>query len=104
MRRVEDNDYQISNFGTPLAPTYGNVTPTIPTGYYASLEGLSGSVLKQAIQDIIANPAVVHLHSYADIWDIIELPNQNQLIILKCGVCILSSLCQKLINNKAQAL
>lgn len=77
LRRVEDNDYQISNFGTPLAPTYGNVTPTIPTGYYASLEGLSGSVLKQAIQDIIANPAVVHLHSYADIWDIIRTADQN---------------------------
>jgi endonuclease I len=67
----------LSNFGTPLAPTYGNVTPTIPTGYYASLEGLSGSALKQAIQDIIANPAVVHLHSYADIWDIIRTADQN---------------------------
>lgn len=77
LRRVEDNDFQISNFGTPLAPTYGNVLPTTPAGYYASLEGLSGATLKQAIQDIIANPSVVHLHSYADIWDIIRIADQN---------------------------
>lgn len=77
LRRVEDNDFQTSNFGTPIAPTYGNVTPTIPVGYYSSLEGLSGAALKQAIQDIIANPSVVHLHSYADIWDIIRIADQN---------------------------
>lgn len=77
LRRVEDNDFQTSNFGTPIAPTYGNVTPTIPVGYYNSLEGLSGAALKQAIQDIIANPSVVHLHSYADIWDIIRTADQN---------------------------
>jgi hypothetical protein len=74
--RIYDNDYIVQSFGTPLNPTYGLVTPTIPSGYYDSLEGLSGAALKQAVQDIIANP-LVRLHSYADIWDIIRTADQN---------------------------
>ncbi|WP_396164541.1 endonuclease [Flavobacterium sp.] len=77
--RIYDNDYSVQTFGTPLNPTFGLVTPTIPTGYYAALEGLSGSALKQALQNIIANPSVVRLHSYADIWDIIRTADQNPL-------------------------
>jgi hypothetical protein len=77
--RIYDNDYTVQSFGTPINPTYGLVTPTIPTGYYNTLEGLSGSALKQAVQDIIANPSVVRLHSYADIWDIIRTADQNPL-------------------------
>lgn len=77
LRRVADNDYVVLNFGTPLNPTYNTVSSTAPTNYYASLEGLSGTALLQAIQDIIANPAVVHLHSYADIWEILKTADQN---------------------------
>lgn len=79
VRRVADTDFQVANFGTPLAPTYGQVSSTAPAGYYASLEGLSGVALKQALQDIIANPSVVHLHSYADMWDIIRTADTNPL-------------------------
>jgi hypothetical protein len=74
--RIYDNDYIVQSYGTPLTPTYGLVTPTIPSGYYDSLEGLSGNALKQAVQDIIAAPTV-RLHSYADIWDIIRTADQN---------------------------
>lgn len=74
--RIYDNDYLIQTFGTPINPTYNTVTPTIPVGYYDSLEGLSGNALKQAVQDIIAAPSV-RLHSYADIWDIIRTADQN---------------------------
>lgn len=74
--RVYDNDYVVQTFGTPINPTYNIVTPTIPTDYYDSLEGLSGNALKQAVQDIIAAPTV-RLHSYADIWDIIRTADQN---------------------------
>ncbi len=77
VRRVADNDFQVANFGTPLAPTYGQVSSTAPVGYYASLEGLSGAALKQALQDIIANPSEVRLHSYADMWDIIRTADTN---------------------------
>lgn len=79
LRRVRDTDFQVANFGTPLNPTYGQVTSTAPAGYYASLEGLSGAALKQALQDIIANPSEVHLHSYADMWDIIRVADTNPL-------------------------
>lgn len=77
--RVIDNDFTIATWGTPLNPTHGFVTSTAPVGYYSSLEGLSGATLKQAVQDIIANPAVVRAHNYGDIWDILKAADQNPL-------------------------
>ncbi len=77
--RIIDNDFYTLPFGTPLNPTYGNVTSTAPAGYYSSLEGLSGAALKQALQDIIANPAVVRAHNYGDITDILKTADQNPL-------------------------
>jgi hypothetical protein len=77
--RVIDNDFTTLPWGTPLNPTYGNVTGTVPAGYYDSLEGKSGAVLKQAIQDIIANPAVVRAHTYGDIEYILKDADQNPL-------------------------
>jgi endonuclease I len=79
VRRVADTDFQVLNFGTPLVPTYNTVSSTAPSGYYASLEGLSGAALKQAVQNIIANPSVVRLHSYADIWEILKTSDQNPM-------------------------
>lgn len=75
--RVNDNDFIVSPWGTPLNPTYGLVTPTIPNGYYDSLEGLSGNALRQALQDIIANPAVVRAHSYGDVTDMLLEADRN---------------------------
>ena len=75
--RVIDNDFTVAPFGTPLNPTYGIVSSTTPAGYYDSLEGLSGAALKQAVQDIIANPAVVHAHNYGDIIEILKTADQN---------------------------
>ncbi len=77
--RVIDNDYTTATWGTPVAPTYGIVQSTIIPGYYDSLEGKSGAVLKQAIQDIIANPAVVRAHNYGDVTTILEEADQNPL-------------------------
>jgi hypothetical protein len=75
--RVYDSNFLVSNFGTPLVPTYGNVISTAPPGYYDSLEGLSGAALKQALQNIIANPSVVRAHSYGDVEHIIRIADQN---------------------------
>lgn len=77
--RVVDNDFTTLPWGTPIAPTYGLVQSTAPVGYYASLEGKSGAALKQAIQDIIANPAIVHAHNYGDIEYILKDADQNPL-------------------------
>lgn len=77
--RVYDANFATDPWGTPLNPTYNAVTPTIPLGYYDSLEGLSGNALKLAVQNIIANPAVVRLHSYADIWEILKTSDRNPL-------------------------
>ena len=75
--RVNDINFSVLPFGTPANPTYGNVTSTAPAGYYDSLEGKSGATLKQAIQDIIANPSVVRAHTYGDIIDILKTADQN---------------------------
>ena len=77
--RIIDNDFTVAPFGTPLNPTHGIVSSTAPIGYYDSLEGLSGNALKQAIQDIIANPTVIHAHNYGDILDILMKADQNPL-------------------------
>ena len=77
--RVIDNDFTVAPFGTPLNPTYGIVSSTASASYYATLEGLSGAALKQAVQDIIANPAVVHAHNYGDIIEILKTADQNPL-------------------------
>lgn len=77
--RVLDDDFTTSTWGTPLNPTHGIVASTAPAGYYASLEGKSGALLKQAVQDIIANPAVVRAHTYGDITDILKVADQNPL-------------------------
>ncbi len=77
--RVIDNDFYTLPFGTPLNPTFGNVIPSIPVNYYSSLEGLSGNALKQALQNIIANPSVVRAHNYGDIVDILKACDQNPL-------------------------
>lgn len=77
--RVIDNDFTVAPFGTPLNPTYGIISSTAPASYYATLDGLSGTALKQAVQDIIANPAVVHAHNYGDIIDILKTADQNPL-------------------------
>jgi hypothetical protein len=76
---IIDNDFFVAPWGTPLNPTYGVVTSTAPSGYYASLEGKSGAILKQAIQDIIANPAVVRSHNYGDVNTILQTSDQNPL-------------------------
>ncbi|WP_445717880.1 endonuclease [Flavobacterium sp.] len=75
--RVYDANFATDPWGTPLNPTYNIVTPTIPLGYYDSLEGLSGAALKQELQNIIADPGVVRLHSYADIWEILRSSDRN---------------------------
>ncbi|MCF6128057.1 endonuclease [Flavobacterium sp. AS60] len=77
--RVNDVNYTTLPFGTPANPTYGNISRTVPAGYYDSLEGKSGATLKQAIQDIIANPAVVRAHTYGDIINILKTADQNPL-------------------------
>jgi hypothetical protein len=75
--RVHDNDYIVQPWGTPLNPTYGIVSSTATPNYYASLEGKTGAVLKQAIQDIIANPNLVRKHNYGDAYDILKDSDQN---------------------------
>lgn len=75
--RVHDNDYVVQAWGTPLNPTYGIVNSTAPANYYNSLNGLSGSSLKQALQDIIANPNVVHGQTYGDVAEILLTSDQN---------------------------
>lgn len=75
--RIVDNDYYVSNFGTPLNPTYGNVSSTQLEGYYDSLNGLSGENLRDALQNIIADESIVRAQTYNDVVDILKEADQN---------------------------
>lgn len=75
--RVVDNDFTVAAFGTPTSPTYGIVSSTQPNGYYNSLDGLSDSALRQALQDIIAEEGVVRAQTYADVVTILKEADQN---------------------------
>ncbi len=75
--RVIDADFLVLPFGNPANPSYGNITTTAPPGYYNSLNGLSGVALKQAVQNIIANPNVVKAFAYDDVYEMIINADQN---------------------------
>ena len=77
--RVIDNDFTIADWGTPINPTYDSVESTQPSGYYNSLDGLSDLELRQALQDIIADPNIVRAQTYADVIDILKQADQNPL-------------------------
>lgn len=75
--KVVDNDFARSIYGTPLHPTYGQVSSTAPETYYDVIDGLSGQALKKAITDLIADPSVVRAQTYGDVWDILKEADQN---------------------------
>ncbi|MCF6295994.1 MAG: endonuclease [Flavobacteriaceae bacterium] len=75
--RIVDNDFVVAAWGIPTSPTFGVVSSTQPNGYYNSLDGLADVVLRQALQDIIANPATVRAQTYADVIDILKEADQN---------------------------
>lgn len=75
--RVVDNDFTMAAWGTPVNPTTGMVQSTQPIGYYDSLDGLADIPLRQALQDIIADPTLVRAQTYADVIDIIKEADQN---------------------------
>ncbi|WP_353778510.1 endonuclease [Winogradskyella sp. 3972H.M.0a.05] len=77
--RVVDNDFTVAAWGTPTNPTFGIVESTQPSGYYNSLDGLSDTELRQALQDIIADPDIVRAQTYADVIDILKQADQNPL-------------------------
>jgi len=74
---IIDGDFVVSNFGTPLNPTFGNVQNQAPADYYDELDGLAGNALIQGIQDLVSENGVVRTHTYTDIIDIIKSTDQN---------------------------
>jgi len=77
--RVVDNDFTIATWGTPLNPTFDQVVPEIPEGYYDPINGLAGEALIQALQDIIADPDVVRAQTYTDVIEILKAADQSPL-------------------------
>lgn len=75
--RVVDNDFTVAAWGTPINPTYGIVESTQPNGYYNSLDALADVTLRQAMQDIIADPTTVRAQTYSDVIDILKEADQN---------------------------
>lgn len=75
--RAIDDDFVVAPYGVPTSPTYGVVQNTKPSGYYDSLNGKADLELRQALQDIIANPDIVRAHTYSDITDILKEADLN---------------------------
>lgn len=75
--RIVDNDFTMAPFGVPTEPTFGLVASTAPEGYYDLLNGKSDGELRQALQDIVANPGVVRAQTYTDVIDILNEADQN---------------------------
>ena len=75
--RIIDNDFKVAIFGTPVDPTYDKVNGIFPGTYYQSLTGKSGNDLRDALQDIIADPEVVRAQTYNDVIDILKEADQN---------------------------
>lgn len=74
---VIDADFIVSNFGTPLNPSYGNVPNEMPSDYYSLVDGMAGNALIQGLQNLVAENGVVRTHPYADIETIIKAADQN---------------------------
>ncbi len=75
--RVVDNDFTMAAWGTPVNSTTGIVQSTQPAGYYDSLDNLADTALRQALQDIIADPTTVRAQTYADVIAILKEADQN---------------------------
>jgi hypothetical protein len=75
--RINDINFVVQPWGTPIHPTYGLCPRAIPPGYYSTLEGKSGPALRQAIQDIIANSTSVRVHNYGDVYNVLKEADQN---------------------------
>lgn len=75
--RVVDNDFVVQAWGTPVNSTFGIVESKQPIGYYDGLDGLADTALRQALQNIIANPNEVRAQTYADIIDVLKAADQN---------------------------
>ncbi|WP_339697591.1 endonuclease [uncultured Marixanthomonas sp.] len=74
---VIDLDFTMAQWGTPLDPTYGFVESTEPEDYYNSIGGLADNELRQAIQDVVADPETVRTQTYADAIDILKSADQS---------------------------
>ncbi|OZV67942.1 endonuclease [Winogradskyella aurantia] len=77
--RVVDDDFTMAQWGTPVNPTTGLVASTQPNGYYNSLDGLADIELRQALQNIIADPSMVRAQTYADVIDILLEADENPM-------------------------
>ena len=75
--RIVDNDFVVAPYGIPTVPTFGIVASTQPAGYYDGLDAKTDVALRQAMQDIIADPNVVRAQTYKDIIDILNEADQN---------------------------
>ena len=75
--RVNDNDFIIADYGTPIDPTYSNVSNLFPENYYSNLNGLSGENLIIALKEIISNIDLVRAHSYSDVKEILKEADVN---------------------------
>ncbi len=65
-----------AQIGTPTNPSYGNVQSTASSDYYSSLIGLSGTDLRNALQNLMVN-STTKGQTYGDAWLMLEAADEN---------------------------
>ncbi|MDN6280030.1 MAG: endonuclease [Psychroflexus sp.] len=76
---IIDNDYVVEDYGTPLNPTYNLISSTASTDYYEELNGHAGEDLKSLITTLISDNETVRVHTYADIYTILDEADKSPL-------------------------
>lgn len=75
--RAIDNDFVVAPYGTPTNPTFEIVQSTQPVNYYNNLDNKADIILKQALQDIVADETVVRAQTYNDVYTILKEADVN---------------------------
>lgn len=76
---VIDNDFVVEDYGTPINPTFGLVSSTAPNNYYDDLNGQVDQQLRERITAIISDPSTVQVHTYSDIYTILDEADKSPL-------------------------
>ena len=76
---VIDNDFVVESYGTPTNPTFGLVSSTAPTNYYEDLNGKADQQLRESITALVSDPSTVQVHTYSDIYTILDEADKSPL-------------------------
>lgn len=76
---VIDNDFVVESYGTPTNPTFGLISSTAPANYYIDFNGKADQQLRESITALVSDPSTVQVHTYSDIYTILDEADKSPL-------------------------